>query len=167
VCLGLIAAYLSADTRRKVLPASFARAMKDPFVHARVAGLRGMTQSHKLLALDSVTLATKIMPSICPLLADPAKEVRNAAFEAMSVMLQTLSEANAQAEQTAAAAAEGGAGTATAGASRQSAPASADLGGFFVCLFSCVWTPNVLCYRLAHARFGLGRAESHVNDCQC
>ena len=63
VCLGIIAPQLSADARRKTLTASFARAMKDPFVHARVAGLRGLISSHKLMGLDTETLATKILPT--------------------------------------------------------------------------------------------------------
>jgi hypothetical protein len=92
VCLGLIAPHLSAEVRRKTLTASFARAMKDPFVHARAAGLRGLISSHKLMGLDKETLATKIMPTICPLLVDSAKDVRVLAFEAMSALTKTLQE---------------------------------------------------------------------------
>lgn len=90
VCLGLIAPQLSEDARRKTLTASFSRALKDNFVHARMAGLRGLNTCHSLMNLDKETLATKILPMVCPLLVDPVKEVRASAVETMNTLMSTL-----------------------------------------------------------------------------
>jgi len=143
VCLSLVSSHLSADTRRKVLPASFARAMKDPFVHARVAGLRGLTQTHRLLALDTSTLAVKIMPSVCPLLADPAKEVRAAATDCMQALLTTLAVMAEQAE-TAAPAADG----APLALAHSAPQASADAG---LLMRGLGWAAESLTARIASA----------------
>jgi SCY1-like protein 1 len=43
ICLGKIAGKLNATTRPKVLFPAFSRALRDPFPHARLAGLRSLT----------------------------------------------------------------------------------------------------------------------------
>lgn len=43
ICLGKIASKLNDATRPKVLFPAFAKALRDPFPHARLAGLRSIT----------------------------------------------------------------------------------------------------------------------------
>ena len=43
ICLGRIAGKLNDKTRPKVLFPAFSRALRDPFPHARLAGLRSIT----------------------------------------------------------------------------------------------------------------------------
>jgi hypothetical protein len=94
ICLGLIAPRLSAEARQKILIAAFSRALRDPFQHCRVAGIKGLLNNYGLLGLDAQTLASKVLVLVCPLLADGNKEVRTAAFEAMNIMLKSLRDAS-------------------------------------------------------------------------
>lgn len=70
----LIGDNLNADfvqTRSKVLIAAFTRSIRDPFVHARNAGLLALSAT-----IDTFTeedCAGKILPAICPALLDKEK----------------------------------------------------------------------------------------------
>ena len=59
------------QTRTKVLTAAFARALRDPFVHARNASLMALGATVDLFSDDDC--ATKILPGICPMLVDKEK----------------------------------------------------------------------------------------------
>ncbi|KAH9260231.1 hypothetical protein BASA81_001400 [Batrachochytrium salamandrivorans] len=133
VLLTAIAPLLSMDARRKTLTASFSRALKDPYVPARSGGLRGLISTHKLMGLDANTLATKILPTVCPMLVDPSPEVRALAFEAMNAMLKTLHEEITAADAKAATASTAAGGS---GSGAQAADASSGMLGMAVNFFT-------------------------------
>ena len=75
----------NAVTRDKVLANAFARALKDPFAPARVAGCVAFAAT-----IDYQTAATcgrKIVPVVSPLTVDDASEVREAALKAMTALV--------------------------------------------------------------------------------
>jgi len=81
ICLGKIAKYLNAtvplelinliQTRKKVLVAAFVRSLRDAFVHARNAGLMALSATSEFYEAEDC--ASKIIPSISPLLIDKEK----------------------------------------------------------------------------------------------
>jgi SCY1-like protein 1 len=62
---------LGYHTKKKVLVPAFARALKDSFVHARVAGLSGFIAT--VDCFDAEDLATKVLPVIVTALVDKEK----------------------------------------------------------------------------------------------
>jgi hypothetical protein len=64
---------LGYNTKRKVLVPAFTKALKDPFVHARVAGLMGFMATIDCFEVDE--LASKVIPSMSFTLVDPEKLV--------------------------------------------------------------------------------------------
>jgi SCY1-like protein 1 len=59
------------QSRSKVLIAAFSRSIRDPFVHARNAGLLALAATIEFFTEDDC--AGKIMPAICPALLDKEK----------------------------------------------------------------------------------------------
>ncbi|OKL58970.1 hypothetical protein UA08_05498 [Talaromyces atroroseus] len=88
ICLGKIAKSLSQGTRSKVLIAAFSRSVRDPFVHARNAGLLAFGATLECFAEDDC--ASKIMPAICPALLDKEKLVRDQANKTLDLYLQRV-----------------------------------------------------------------------------
>ena len=88
ICLGKIATHLSAATRQRVLVTAFARSMKDPFNHARVAGLMAFGATHKYLT--SMEVATKVFPCVVPLSLDTDAGVRQQAIALSKTLLARL-----------------------------------------------------------------------------
>lgn len=88
ICLGKIARNLSQSTRAKVLTAAFARALRDPFVHARNAALLALAATADLFGEEDC--ATKILPGICPSLIDKEKLVRDQANKALDIYMQRI-----------------------------------------------------------------------------
>jgi SCY1-like protein 1 len=76
-------AKLKPGTRARALPAFFLKAMKDPFSHARLAGVKA-TQAC-ISYFDAPTLATKFMPALSCLAADNSSRVREAALDCIEV----------------------------------------------------------------------------------
>jgi SCY1-like protein 1 len=62
ILIGRLAPSLSVTTRRKILVPAFSRALKDPFVHCRVAGLMAFTATTDLFEIEEVAL--KALPAI-------------------------------------------------------------------------------------------------------
>ncbi|KAM7223370.1 Armadillo-type fold [Rhypophila decipiens] len=93
ICLGKIAKNLGTSTRAKVLIAAFTRSLRDPFVHARNASLQALAVTADYFSDEEC--ATRIMPSICPLLIDKEKLVRDQAVKAMDVYVQKIRKAAA------------------------------------------------------------------------
>ncbi|KAJ5185774.1 hypothetical protein N7491_006357 [Penicillium cf. griseofulvum] len=77
ICLGRIAKNLSQSTRSKVLIAAFTRALRDPFVHARNAGLLALSATIDVFTEEDC--AVRILPAICPGLLDKEKLIRDQA----------------------------------------------------------------------------------------
>ncbi|KUL90429.1 hypothetical protein ZTR_00306 [Talaromyces verruculosus] len=88
ICLGKIAKNLSSGTRSKVLIAAFSRSVRDPFVHARNAGLLAFGATIESFSEDDC--ATKIMPVLCPALLDKEKLVRDQASKTFDIYLQRV-----------------------------------------------------------------------------
>ncbi|KAK2737771.1 hypothetical protein FQN57_007419 [Myotisia sp. PD_48] len=88
ICLGKIAKNLSQGSRTKVLAAAFSRSLKDPFVHARHAGLLALAATIDVFPEEDC--ATKILPVICPALVDKEKLVRDQANKAVELYLQRI-----------------------------------------------------------------------------
>ena len=81
-----MAEHFTPATRKKVLLPAFARALKDPFLHARVAGVKSLQACQEYFEADE--LATRVVPALGPCLIDPEEDVRNAAFKALTLFLQ-------------------------------------------------------------------------------
>ena len=75
VCLGKIACHLNPQTRQKVLPSAYMRAVKDPFAPARQAGILAMAATHHFFTLKDS--AVRLLPTLCALTMDPDKGVRD------------------------------------------------------------------------------------------
>ncbi len=94
ICIGKIAPHLSVATRGKILIPVYARAMRDPFVPARVAGLKALSASQEYIKTDTVGIATKVLPQICPMLVDPSPEVRVTAFKTLAAFVKIVEDAS-------------------------------------------------------------------------
>lgn len=88
ICLGKIARNLGQASRTKVLTAAFARALRDPFVHARNAALLALAATADLFGEEDC--ATKILPGICPSLIDKEKMVRDQANKTLDIYMARI-----------------------------------------------------------------------------
>lgn len=88
ICLGKIARNLGQTSRTKVLTAAFARALRDPFVHARNAALLALAATADLFSEEDC--ATKILPGVCPSLIDKEKLVRDQANKALDIYMARI-----------------------------------------------------------------------------
>lgn len=93
ICLGKIAKNLGTSTRAKVLIAAFTRSLRDPFVHARNASLQALAVTAEYFSEEDC--AARIMPTVCPLLIDKEKLVRDQAAKTIDVYLQKIRKAAA------------------------------------------------------------------------
>jgi SCY1-like protein 1 len=73
ILIGRLGPSLGYNTKRKVLVPAFTRALKDPFVHARVAGLMAFMAT--IDCFDIEELGTKAIPNISPVLIDTEKYI--------------------------------------------------------------------------------------------
>ncbi len=71
ILIGRLAPSLGYNTKRKVLVPAFSRALKDPFVHARVAGLMAFMATVDLFEISE--LASKVIPNMAFTLIDDEK----------------------------------------------------------------------------------------------
>lgn len=98
ICLGKIAKYLGTSSRAKVLIAAFTRSLRDPFVHARNAALLALAVTGDYFSEEDC--AGRILPSICPLLIDKEKLIRDQASKTLDVYLQKVRKATASMPDT-------------------------------------------------------------------
>lgn len=73
ILLGRLGPTLGYNTKRKVLVPAFSRALKDSFVHARVAGLMAFMATIDCFEVEE--LATKVIPNMSFTLVDKEKSV--------------------------------------------------------------------------------------------
>ncbi|KAK1760571.1 armadillo-type protein [Echria macrotheca] len=99
ICLGKIAKNLGTSTRAKVLIAAFTRSLRDPFVHARNASLLALAVTGEYFSGEDC--ATRIIPSVSPLLIDKEKLIRDQAAKTIEVYLQKIRKAAAAMPDTA------------------------------------------------------------------
>jgi SCY1-like protein 1 len=71
ILLGRLGPTLGYNTKRKVLVPAFSRALKDSFVHARVAGLMAFMATIDCFEMEE--LATKVIPNMSITLVDKEK----------------------------------------------------------------------------------------------
>ena len=71
ILIGRLGPSLGYNTKRKVLVPAFARALKDPFVHARVAGIMAFMAT--IDCFDIEDIASKVIPSMSFTLLDKEK----------------------------------------------------------------------------------------------
>lgn len=90
ILLGRLGPTLGYNTKRKVLVPAFSRALKDPFVHCRVAGVMALMAT--IECFDVEELATKVIPNMSFGLVDKEKLVRDQAFKAMQLFVKKLEE---------------------------------------------------------------------------
>ncbi|ORY26676.1 armadillo-type protein [Naematelia encephala] len=88
ILIGRLAPMLGQNTKKKVLVPAFARSLKDPFVHARVAGLMALMATVELFDRDD--LAGKVVPNMAFTLVDKEKLVRDQAFKAINMFLKRI-----------------------------------------------------------------------------
>ncbi|OQD84687.1 hypothetical protein PENANT_c012G01987 [Penicillium antarcticum] len=88
ICLGRIAKNLGQSTRSKVLIAAFTRSLRDPFAHARVAGLLALSATIDVFTEDDC--AAKILPAVCPSLLDKEKLIRDQANKTLDIYIQRV-----------------------------------------------------------------------------
>ena len=73
ILIGRLGPSLGYNTKRKVLVPAFTRALKDPFVHARVAGLMALMATMECFDIEDI--ASKVIPSMAFTLIDKEKYV--------------------------------------------------------------------------------------------
>lgn len=78
IFLGKIAPRLKEAVRTRVLCNAYVKAMRDPFVHCRVAGLKAAQSS--IQVIDVLQLSSKLMPQASVLLLDRSPEARELAI---------------------------------------------------------------------------------------
>ena len=71
ILIGRMGTSLGYNTKKKVLIPAFARALKDTFVHARVAGLMAFMAT--IECFDADDMAGKVLPCISFTLVDKEK----------------------------------------------------------------------------------------------
>ncbi|KAF8813689.1 ARM repeat-containing protein [Phlegmacium glaucopus] len=90
ILIGRLGPSLGYNTKRKVLVPAFSRALKDPFVHARVAGLMAFMATIECFEISE--LASKVIPNMAFTLIDEDKLVRDQAFKALELFVSKLEE---------------------------------------------------------------------------
>jgi len=85
-----IAPKMSQISREKHLLPAYVRSMKDAFPPARLAALQAITNSKDLFSPQDI--ATKVLPSVMPILLDPITDVRNEAFTVVNTYMGVLQE---------------------------------------------------------------------------
>ena len=71
ILLGRLGPTLGYHTKKKVLVPAFARALKDPFVHCRVAGLMALMATIECFEIEE--LASRVIPNMTFSLVDKEK----------------------------------------------------------------------------------------------
>uniref|UniRef100_A0A0K3CH41 FGENESH: predicted gene_7.86 protein n=1 Tax=Rhodotorula toruloides TaxID=5286 RepID=A0A0K3CH41_RHOTO len=86
ILLSRLSRHLQTSTQRKVLIPAFARALRDPFVHARIAGLMALMATCEVFEKED--LAGKVIPAMSICLVDREKTVRDQAFKAIDMFVK-------------------------------------------------------------------------------
>ncbi|KAH9060345.1 armadillo-type protein [Lactarius deliciosus] len=99
ILIGRLGPTLGPNTRRKVLGAACAKALKDSFPPARVAALMTCMACASLFEIEE--LAGKVVGLVAGALVDKEKIVRDQAFKAVAMLVQILEEHAAKMPETA------------------------------------------------------------------
>ncbi|KAF9528532.1 ARM repeat-containing protein [Crepidotus variabilis] len=90
ILIGRLGPSLGYNTKRKVLVPAFSRALRDPFVHTRVAGLMAFMATMDCFEIPEI--ATKVIPNMVFSLVDDEKLVRDQAFKALEIFVKKVQE---------------------------------------------------------------------------
>lgn len=90
ILLGRLSRFLQPGTNRKVLVPAFARALRDPFVHARIAGLMALMATAEVYEKED--LAGKVIPAMSICLIDRERAVREQGYKAMDMFVRKCQE---------------------------------------------------------------------------
>ncbi|KIM45100.1 hypothetical protein M413DRAFT_441766 [Hebeloma cylindrosporum] len=90
ILIGRLGPTLGYNTKRKVLVPAFSRALKDSFIHARVAGLMAFMATIDCFEVSE--LASKVIPNMAFTLVDEEKLVRDQAFKALDLFVKKIEE---------------------------------------------------------------------------
>ncbi|GAA6059537.1 hypothetical protein JCM10212_006035 [Sporobolomyces blumeae] len=99
ILLSRLSKHLSPSTQRKVLIPAFARALRDPFVHARIAGLMALMATVE--AFEKEDLAGKVIPAMSICLVDKEKAVRDQGYKAIDMFVKKCEALTASMPETA------------------------------------------------------------------
>jgi hypothetical protein len=88
ILLGRLSKYLQPTTNRKVLIPAFARSLRDPFLHARIAGLMALMATVECYEKEDV--AGRVIPAMAVCLVDKEKPVREQAFKAIDLFVKRV-----------------------------------------------------------------------------
>ncbi|KAH8108102.1 hypothetical protein BXZ70DRAFT_36637 [Cristinia sonorae] len=88
ILLGRLGPTLGYHTKRKVLVPAFTKALKDSFVHCRVAGLMALMATVECFDIEEI--ASRVIPNMSFAMIDPEKLVRDQAFKAMQLFIKKL-----------------------------------------------------------------------------
>lgn len=88
ICLCLVANYIPAEQRSRVLVVGFGRMLKDPFAASRFAALQSFSANLDIMAPKQ--LADMIIPGVSPLTLDEEANVRGMAFIVLSKAITLL-----------------------------------------------------------------------------
>ncbi|BGP53835.1 hypothetical protein JCM8202_005610 [Rhodotorula sphaerocarpa] len=99
ILLSRLSRHLQTSTQRKVLIPAFARAVRDPFVHARIAGLMALMATCEVFEKED--LAGKVIPAMSICLVDREKTVRDQAYRAIDMFVKKCEALTANMPETA------------------------------------------------------------------
>ncbi|GAA5978305.1 hypothetical protein JCM10908_004306 [Rhodotorula pacifica] len=99
ILLSRLSRHLQTSTQRKVLIPAFARAIRDPFVHARIAGLMALMATCEVFEKED--LAGKVIPAMSICLVDREKTVRDQAYRAIDMFVKKCEALTASMPETA------------------------------------------------------------------
>lgn len=88
ILIGRLGPSLGYNTKRKVLVPAFSMALRDSFVHARVAGVMAFMATAECFEIEDV--ASKVVPAILGATLDKEKLVRDQAFKAVELFVKRL-----------------------------------------------------------------------------
>lgn len=121
ILLGRLSRLLQPATQRKVLIPAFARALRDPFIHARIAGLMALMATAD--CYEKEDLAGRVIPAMAICLVDREKAVRDQGYKAMDMFIKKCEALTANMPETLVV--ENGAQSGSEQAARQNQPALA------------------------------------------
>ncbi|KAG0700943.1 armadillo-type protein [Suillus ampliporus] len=88
ILIGRLGPSLGYNTKRKVLVPAFSMALKDSFVHARVAGVMAFMATVECFEVEDV--AGRVVPAVVGAMLDKEKLVRDQAFKAVELFIKRL-----------------------------------------------------------------------------
>ncbi|KAH7923423.1 ARM repeat-containing protein [Leucogyrophana mollusca] len=88
ILIGRLGPTLGYNTKKKVLIPAFGKAIKDPFVHARVAGVMAFMACAECFEMEDI--AGRVVPCVASAMLDKEKLVRDQAFRAVELFVKRL-----------------------------------------------------------------------------